>query len=65
TRITIVGATFLGLIAVLPSIAQSFTGISTLTVGGTGLLIVVSVVLETAKQLQSQVVAQNYEKFIS
>lgn len=65
TRITIAGAVFLGLVAVLPSIAQSFTGISTLTVGGTGLLIVVSVVLETAKQLQSQVVAQNYEKFIS
>ncbi|MBI5151736.1 MAG: preprotein translocase subunit SecY [Candidatus Pacebacteria bacterium] len=64
TRITIAGATFLGIVAVLPSIAQQFTGISTLTVGGTGLLIVVSVVLETAKQLQSQIVAQNYDKFI-
>lgn len=64
TRITIAGALFLGLVAVLPSIAQSLTGITTLTIGGTGLLIVVSVVLETAKQMQSQVVAQNYEKFI-
>jgi preprotein translocase subunit SecY len=64
TRITIAGAVFLGLVAVLPSIAQSFTGISTLTIGGTGLLIVVSVVLETAKQMQSQIVSQNYEKFI-
>ena len=64
TRITIAGALFLGLVAVLPSIAQSLTGITTLTIGGTGLLIVVSVVLETAKHMQSQVVAQNYEKFI-
>lgn len=64
TRITIAGALFLGLVAVLPSIAQSLTGITTLTIGGTGLLIVVSVVLETAKQMQSQVIAQNYEKFM-
>lgn len=65
TRITIAGALFLGIVAILPSIAQSFTGITTLTIGGTGLLIVVSVILETAKQLQSQLVAQNYEKFIA
>ena len=65
TRITIAGAIFLGIVAVLPSIAQNITGISTLTVGGTGLLIVVSVVLETAKQIQSLLVAQHYEKFIT
>jgi len=64
TRITIAGAIFLGCVAVLPSLAQAATGIATLTVGGTGLLIVVSVVLETAKQLQSQVVAQNYDKYM-
>jgi preprotein translocase subunit SecY len=64
SRITIAGALFLGLVATIPSIAQNFTGISTLTVGGTGVLIVVSVVLETAKQLQSQLVSQNYEKYI-
>lgn len=64
TRITLAGALFLGAVAILPSLAQRFTGISTLTIGGTGLLIVVSVVLETAKQMQSQLVAQHYEKFI-
>ncbi len=64
TRITIAGAIFLGCVAILPSLAQAATGIATLTVGGTGLLIVVSVILETAKQLQSQVVAQNYDKYM-
>lgn len=64
TRITLAGALFLGIVAILPSIAQQMTGISTLTIGGTGLLIVVSVILETQKQIQSLLVAQNYDKFI-
>ena len=54
TRITLVGALFLGIIAVLPFIMQAATGISTLTIGGTSLLIVVSVVLETIKQIRAQ-----------
>jgi len=61
TRITAVGALFLGLVAVLPNLAQSFTGISTLTVGGAGILIVVSVVLETVKSIQSQLIMRDYE----
>lgn len=64
TRITLAGALFLGVVAILPSLAQQATGISTLTIGGTGLLIVVSVVLETKKQVQSLLVAQNYDKYI-
>ncbi|MFC1749914.1 preprotein translocase subunit SecY [Pseudomonadota bacterium] len=64
SRITLAGALFLGIIAILPSIAQSFTGISTLTLGGAGILIVVSVVLETAKQLESQLVMRSYDGFI-
>jgi len=64
TRITLAGALFLGVIAILPSIAQIFTGVSTLTLGGAGILIVVSVVLETAKQLESQLVMRSYEGFI-
>ena len=64
TRITLVGALFLGLVAILPSLAQKATGITTLTLGGTGVLIVVSVVLETAKQLQGLLVTQNYDKYI-
>lgn len=64
TRITLIGALFLGIVAILPSIAQKATGITTLSLGGTGVLIVVSVVLETAKQIKSSMVSQNYEKYI-
>ena len=63
TRITLVGAVFLGGVAVLPSVAQNLTGIGSLAIGGTSVLIVVSVVLETAKQVQSMLVGQNYEKY--
>ena len=63
-RITLVGAVFLGLIAVLPSIVQGATGITNLAIGGTGILIVVSVVLETVKKLESQLVMRNYDKFL-
>jgi preprotein translocase subunit SecY len=62
-RITLTGAVFLGLVAVLPLIVQGFTGITTLTIGGTALLIVVSVVLETMKQLESQLTLREYEGF--
>lgn len=63
TRITLAGALYLGLIAILPSIASKITGIPSLTIGGTGILIVVSVVLETVKQIQALQVTQNYDKF--
>lgn len=61
TRITLIGALFLGLIAVLPLGMRAITGLVSLTIGGTALLIVVSVVLETVKQIQSQVVMREYE----
>ena len=61
TRITLVGAIFLGLIAVLPLAMKAITGFVSLTIGGTALLIVVSVILETIKQVQSQVVMREYE----
>lgn len=64
TRITLAGALFLGLVAILPSFASSLTNIATLTIGGTGILIVVSVVLETVKVLESQIVMRGYEKFL-
>ena len=64
TRITLAGALFLGTIAIMPSIARQITGISTLLVGGTGVLIVVSVVLETVKSLEAQLVMRNYEGFL-
>jgi preprotein translocase subunit SecY len=60
-RITLVGAVFLGLIAVLPIGMRALTGMQALAMGGTALLIVVSVVLETIKQIESQVVMREYE----
>lgn len=63
-RITLFGAIFLGLIAILPSIGQKLTGIQTLLIGGTGLLIVVSVILETTKQIESQLVMSDYDSFL-
>lgn len=63
-RITLVGALFLGLIAILPSIAQSLTGVATMTIGGTGILIVVSVVLETTRQMEAMMVMRSYDGFL-
>jgi len=65
TRVTVVGSLFLGAVAVLPYVMQSVTGITTLAVGGTGLLIVVAVVLEAMKQLQSMLVMRHYEGFLN
>ncbi|OGE72659.1 preprotein translocase subunit SecY [Candidatus Daviesbacteria bacterium RIFCSPLOWO2_02_FULL_38_15] len=62
-RITLTGALFLGAIAILPSIASQITGIKTLVLGGTGLLIVVSVILDTAKQFESKLIERSYEVF--
>lgn len=62
-RIILGGALFLGIIAILPNIVQSVTGMQSLVVGGTSLLIVVSVVIEIVKQVESQMVMRNYEGF--
>jgi preprotein translocase subunit SecY len=60
-RVTFWGATFLGIIAVLPTIVQKITGITVLTVSGTALLIVVAVALETMRQIDSQLTVREYE----
>ncbi|OGM13995.1 preprotein translocase subunit SecY [Candidatus Woesebacteria bacterium RIFCSPHIGHO2_02_FULL_42_20] len=65
TRITLVGALFLGLIAILPSLIQNSIGISNLAIGGTGVLIVVSVILEMTSELEGQLVMKKYESFIA
>jgi preprotein translocase subunit SecY len=62
-RITVVGALFLGLIAVLPFITQAISNSSSLVIGGTGLLIVVSVILESLKQIQAQLIMRDYDKY--
>jgi preprotein translocase subunit SecY len=62
-RITLAGALGLGFIAVLPFIAQAFTNSQVLTFGGTSLLIVVSVAIETLKQLEAQAITTSYEQY--
>jgi len=62
-RVTLSGSIFLGLIAVLPFIVQGFTHIKSVSVGGTGLLIVVEVALEIIQQIEGQLVMRNYEGF--
>jgi preprotein translocase subunit SecY len=60
-RITLFGALFLGVVAVLPNLTEIFTGIKALTIGGTALLIVVAVALEVMKQIESQLTVREYE----
>ena len=60
TRITFVGALFLAVIAVMPIAVQSVTGIANLAIGGTGLLIVVSVILDLARRIDSQLSIREY-----
>ncbi len=60
TRITLVGALFLGLIAVLPLAMRAITGMTALAIGGTALLIVVSVVIDLFKKLDAQVSMREY-----
>lgn len=60
-KIILAGAIFLGLIAVLPLIVQSFTGLVNLTIGGTSLLIVVSVVIDIFKKVESQLTMRDYD----
>jgi preprotein translocase subunit SecY len=62
-RITLAGALGLGIIAILPFVAQAFTKSQILTFGGTGLLIVVSVAIETLKQLEAQAITTSYEQY--
>jgi preprotein translocase subunit SecY len=65
TRITFAGAVFLGLIALLPSIYPMVTGVHTIsTVGGTSLLIVVGVAMETMQQIEAHLLMRHYKGFI-
>jgi preprotein translocase subunit SecY len=64
-RVLFIGALFLGTIAILPSLVQGVTGVASFEflIGGTALLIVVSVVLETMKQIKAQLKMREYETF--
>ena len=64
-RITLAGALFLGTVAVLPVIVSGmFSSLGGLGLGGTAILIVVSVVVETMKQMEAQLMMRQYEGFI-
>ena len=60
-RLTLFGAFFLAMIAIIPYIIKAFTGSQTLVVGGTSVLIVVSVTLETMRQLRAQLTMRKYD----
>jgi preprotein translocase subunit SecY len=64
SRITRVGALFLGIVAILPFITQQLTGVP-IGLGATALLIVVGVAVDTMRQLEAQLVMRNYEGFIN
>jgi preprotein translocase subunit SecY len=63
-RITLVGAAFLGFIAVLPILLNNRIGIKGFSIGGTSLLILVGVSLETVRQLESQILTKSYRGFL-
>jgi preprotein translocase subunit SecY len=64
TRITLIGALFLGIVAVMPFIASEITGVKTLLISATSMLIVVGVAIDTMRQLEAQLMMRNYEGFI-
>lgn len=64
SRLNLIGSLFLGIIAVLPVIIGSITGNMSLQIGGTSLLIMVGVALETVRQIESQMVLRHYKGFL-
>ncbi len=63
-RITFSGAVFLAVIAIMPNIIIAFTGITSIYFGGTGLLIVVGVALDTMKQIEAHLLMRHYQGFM-
>jgi preprotein translocase subunit SecY len=63
-RITVVGALFIALVAILPIFMGTLTGVEGLSFGGTGVLIAVSVALETMKQIEAHMLMRHYEGFL-
>lgn len=62
-RVTFAGALFLGVIAVIPLVIQGYSGSNAVNIGGTSLLIVVSVVIESMKQIESHVNMREYDAY--
>ncbi len=64
SRITLIGALFLAVIALVPSVYGSATGMGRMAIGGTSIIILVGVALETVKQLESQMMMRHYKGFL-
>ena len=64
SRITLIGALFLAVIALVPSLYGTFTGMGSMAIGGTSVIILVGVALETVKQLESQMMMRHYKGFL-
>ena len=64
-KITFAGASFLAVVAIFPLLMQAATGIDTLMIGGTGVLIIVSVTLEMVRQIKAQLVMRSYDDIVS
>ena len=64
SRVTLIGALFLSFIALVPLIFGAVTGLGRLSMGGTSIIIVVGVALETVKQLESQMMMRHYRGFL-
>lgn len=64
SRLTFFGAIYLGIVAILPIIVENITGIMNISVGGTSVIIVVGVALETVKMIEAQMLMRHYKGFL-
>ena len=64
SRLTFFGAIYLGIVAILPIIAENISGIVNISIGGTSVIIVVGVALETVQALESQMLMRQYKGFL-
>ena len=64
SRLTFFGAIYLGIVAILPIIAENVTGIQNMSIGGTSVIIVVGVALETVKMIEAQTLMRHYKGFL-
>lgn len=64
SRITLIGCLFLGFIAIFPLLYAAFTGMGSMSMGGTSIIIMVGVALETSKQMESQMMMRHYKGFL-
>ena len=64
SRLTFFGAIYLGIVAILPIIAENISGIVNISIGGTSVIIVVGVALETVKMIEAQMLMRHYKGFM-